>query len=57
MSEVKTEKSKLERIKDALGKHDRKEGDFAHASYTIGAIKSIVDMPEREPVRRRRLRG
>jgi hypothetical protein len=57
MSEVKTEKSKLERIEDALGKHDRKEGDFAHASYTIGAIQAIVDMPEREPVRRRRLNG
>jgi hypothetical protein len=57
MSEVKTEKSKLERIEDALGKHDRKEGDFAHANYTIGAIQAIVDMPEREPVRRRRLSG
>nr|WAI02673.1 MAG: hypothetical protein OI719_00260 [Candidatus Methanoperedens sp.] len=57
MSEVKKEKSKLERIKEALGKHERKEGDFAHASYSIGAIKAIVDLPEREPVRQRRLNG
>lgn len=57
MSEVKKEKSKLERIKDALGKHERKEGDFAHASYTIGAIQAIVNMPEREPVKQRRLSG
>ena len=57
MSGVKKEKSKLERIEEALGKHERKEGDFANASYTIGAIQAIVDMPEREPVRRRRLNG
>jgi len=57
MSEVKKEKTKLERIKEVLEKHDGKEGDFAHASYSIGAIKSIVDLPEREPVRRRRLNG
>jgi hypothetical protein len=57
MSEVRKEKTKHERIKEVLEKHERKEGDFTHASYTIGAIKSIVDMPEREPVRRRRLRG
>jgi hypothetical protein len=57
MSEVKKEKTKIERIKEVLEKHDGKEGDFAHASYTIGAIQAIVDMPEREPVRRRRLNG
>jgi len=57
MSEVRKEKTKLERIREVLEKHERKEGDFTHASYTIGAIKSIVDMPEREPVRRRRLSG
>jgi hypothetical protein len=57
MSEVKKEKTKLERIKEVLEKHERKEGDFAHASYSIGAIQAIVDMPERERVRRRRLNG
>lgn len=51
------EKGKLERIKDALAKNGRKEGEFANADYTLGAIQAIIDMPEREVVKGRRRRG